>query len=59
MAFSRSGIAIQPEEEKQRVANRIKEVIQRGEDLTWLDEQTGVIEAPSVTRVVIMQRNLA
>ena len=47
------------EEEKQRIAKRIREVIQRGEGLTWLDDQAGVIEAPSVTRVVIMQRNLS
>lgn len=57
LAFSRSGVAIQPEEEKWHIAERIKEVIKRGEGLMWLDEQEGIIESPCVTWVVVMQRS--
>lgn len=56
LALSRSGCAVQPDDEKRYIVERIREVVERGEDLTWLDNQEGIIEGPTETRIVIMQR---
>ncbi|KAI5123345.1 hypothetical protein M0805_001768 [Coniferiporia weirii] len=55
-AFTRSGVAILPDEEKRKVREKIKAVVLRGDDLRWVDEKQGMFEVPYATTVVIMQR---
>ena len=51
-----SGIAIQPDEEKERIRGRIRTILDRAEDLVWVDEKEGILEFPFINHLVTFRR---
>lgn len=54
--LSGSGMAVQPEGVKEKVAAQIDEVLDRGDGLVWLDKEKGEFEQPFITLVVVIRR---
>lgn len=55
-ACSKSYIAVQPEEEKEKVRKCVREVVEKGEGLVWMDKEEGVFRYPYKTWVISFQR---
>jgi len=55
-AFSKSYIAILPDDEKKKVKEDVQAIVERGDDKVWTDEAQGVFEYPHKTYVVIANR---
>lgn len=55
-AFSKSYVAITPEEEKAVIRKKLTEIVERGDGKVWIDEAAGTFEYPYVTTVVVMQK---
>lgn len=55
-AFSKSFITMLPVDEKAKVENKIKEIVERGDGRKWVDESQGVFEYPYKCWVVIAKR---
>ncbi|KAI5114723.1 hypothetical protein M0805_007000, partial [Coniferiporia weirii] len=55
-AFTASVIAILPDDEKEKVPDKIKAIVSRGDGLVWLNEKEGIFEIPIANPVVIMRR---
>lgn len=51
-----SGIAILPDDEKDDLRKQIKTVLERGEELVWVDEKQGIFEVPRESPIVIFRR---
>ncbi|KAI5123349.1 hypothetical protein M0805_001770 [Coniferiporia weirii] len=58
-AYTRSGVALLSDDEKEKVGEKIKAIVLRGDGLVWVDEKEGIFEVPYATPVVIMQRKLS
>lgn len=56
-ASSKSYVAILPEDEKTKVREDVRTIVERGEDKVWTDEAQGVFEYPYKTYVVIAHKN--
>ncbi|KAI5117442.1 hypothetical protein M0805_007012 [Coniferiporia weirii] len=56
LVFTRSGVAILPDDEKLKIREEIKSIVERGDGLVWLDEKEGIFEVPFSNPVVVMQR---
>ncbi|THH05767.1 hypothetical protein EW145_g4557 [Phellinidium pouzarii] len=54
--FTRSGVAILPDEEKEKVREGIKVIVQRGDELVWVNKKEGILEVPFATPIVVIQR---
>ncbi|KAI5123364.1 hypothetical protein M0805_001785 [Coniferiporia weirii] len=54
--FSKSYIAVQPEENKKAIREMVKEVVERGDDKVWIDEAQGVFEYPYNAFVYVLRR---
>lgn len=57
--LSVSRIAVQPTEEKTKIAAKIAEMLESAEGLIWLDKEKGEFVLPLATNVVIMERKRA
>ncbi|KAF8580883.1 S-adenosyl-L-methionine-dependent methyltransferase [Ramaria rubella] len=55
-AFSKSYIAIQSKESKTHISNELTEIIKKGDDKIWIDEDQGLFEYPYINTVVIMRK---
>ncbi|KAI5123348.1 hypothetical protein M0805_001769 [Coniferiporia weirii] len=55
-AYTGSGVAILSDEEKQKVGERIKAIVLRGDDLVWVNEKEGIFEVPFASPVINIQR---
>ncbi|KAI0054448.1 S-adenosyl-L-methionine-dependent methyltransferase [Artomyces pyxidatus] len=55
-AFSKSYIAVQPDDVKAQIQEDIKQIVDRGDGRTWIDESEGLFEYPYKTYVVIIRR---
>ena len=53
---SKSYVAVQPEDEKQKVRQTVKNILDTGHDKVWIDEKEGIFEYPYKTYVVAMRR---
>ena len=53
---SKSHVAILPEEEKTKVRQGVKDIVQGGDGLTWIAQGEGVFEYPHQTLVVISRK---
>lgn len=51
-----SGIAILPDDEKEDLKEQIRAIVERGDELVWVDKERGIFELPRVTPVVIFRR---
>ncbi|THH04668.1 hypothetical protein EW145_g5346 [Phellinidium pouzarii] len=58
-AFTRSAVAILPDEGKEKVREGIRDIVQRGEDLKWTDKEKGLIEVPYSNLIVVFRRKPA
>ncbi|EMD38390.1 hypothetical protein CERSUDRAFT_82644 [Gelatoporia subvermispora B] len=58
-ACSKSFIAILEPEKKQQVVEGIHKILDKGEDLKWIDKENGVFEYPYTTTVVIARKKQA
>ena len=45
-------------EEKEKVVNTIKDIVQKGDGKVWIDEPQGIFEAPYKIPVLIMKRKI-
>ncbi|KAI5123342.1 hypothetical protein M0805_001767 [Coniferiporia weirii] len=54
--FTASVIAVLPDDEKQKLAEKAKTIIARGDGLVWLNKEEGIFEAPFASPVVILRR---
>ena len=50
---SKSYIAVLPEGERNKVCERVRELVQRSQDKVWIDENNGIFEYPYTTTVVL------
>ncbi|KAA1471123.1 S-adenosyl-L-methionine-dependent methyltransferase [Dentipellis sp. KUC8613] len=55
-AFSKSYVAVQPEDVKAEIKKDIQTIVERGDGKKWIDEANGVFEYPYRTYVIIMNR---
>jgi SAM-dependent methyltransferase len=55
-AFTKSYIAVLPEEQKRSVEQDVRNIVERGEDRIWIDQEKGVFEYPYKTYVVISRK---
>ncbi|EJD02306.1 WD40 repeat-like protein [Fomitiporia mediterranea MF3/22] len=53
---SKSYIAIQPPDVQKQVRERIREIVEKGEEKVWIDKEKGVFEYPYKTAVVVLRR---
>lgn len=53
-----SGVGSMSEETKEQMKEALKNVIQTGHDLVYIDKDAGVFEVPSVVPVLIMKRRV-
>jgi len=51
-----SAIAMQSDDEKKNTAEELKAIVEKGEDLVWLNEAEGIFELPMSTPVVVIRR---
>ncbi|KAL5489895.1 hypothetical protein ACEPAI_4727 [Sanghuangporus weigelae] len=51
-----SGVAMLPDDEKEKIKDGIRTIIDRGDGLVWADAQQGILEAPFVTLLVTFRR---
>lgn len=54
--MSKSYVAVQPEDIKTTIKADIAEIVQRGDEKQWVDEDKGLFEYPYRTLVVVFQR---
>ncbi|THH05762.1 hypothetical protein EW145_g4552 [Phellinidium pouzarii] len=54
--FTWSVVALLPDDEKEKVREGVKEIVQRGDDLVWVYKEEGTLEMPFATQVVVMHR---
>ncbi|KAI5117441.1 hypothetical protein M0805_007011 [Coniferiporia weirii] len=54
--FTASVIAVLPDDEKQKIAEKVKAIIARGDGLVWLNKEEGIFEVPFASPVVILRR---
>ncbi|KAH8116974.1 S-adenosyl-L-methionine-dependent methyltransferase [Phellopilus nigrolimitatus] len=52
--FSKSYIAVLPDEEKQKVRQDVKAIVEKGEDKVWINEEQGLFHFPYQTFVVVL-----
>ena len=57
-AMSKSPLAVQSDEGKKKAEEVLKEILQRGEGLKWIDQEAGVFEYPYTTEVVIVKQKV-
>ena len=55
-ASSKSYISVLPPDEKARVQAAIREIVQRGDDLQWVDKEKGLFKYPYKTLVVTSKK---
>ena len=55
-ALSKSYIAVLPPDEKAQVVQDIEKILEKGDDLKWIDKEKGIFEYPYGTLVVICKR---
>jgi hypothetical protein len=55
-ASSKSYISVLPPDEKARVQAGIREIVQRGDDLQWVDKERGLFKYPYKTWVVTSKK---
>ena len=53
--MSRSGIAIVPHE-KEKAKQQVREIIEKGDGLVWVDEKERILEVPFVIILVTFRR---
>lgn len=58
-ASSKSYVAILPDDQKAKVQQDIREVVDQGHDKVWVDEAQGLFEYPYKTWVVIARKRVA
>jgi len=56
-ASSKSYIAVLPEEEKDKVRQDVRAIVDKGEDKVWIAEDEGIFQYPYKCYVVIAQRS--
>ncbi|THH05765.1 hypothetical protein EW145_g4555 [Phellinidium pouzarii] len=56
LLFTRSGVAVLPDSEKEKVREGIKDIVQNSDDLVWVDKKGELLEVPFATLIVVMQR---
>ena len=55
-AFSKSYIAVLPEDEKAKVKKDVEEIVERGDGLVWSDKEKSEFEYPYKTYVVVLRK---
>ncbi|KAF8522242.1 S-adenosyl-L-methionine-dependent methyltransferase [Hysterangium stoloniferum] len=55
-AFTKSYIAIASEEDKDQIRAQLTEIVKRGDDKVWINEEAGTFEYPYVTTLIIMKK---
>ncbi|TFY77171.1 hypothetical protein EWM64_g6843 [Hericium alpestre] len=55
-AFSKSYVAVQPDDVKAKLTEDIKEIVERGDGKKWIDESQGIFEYPYKTYAVVLKR---
>lgn len=53
---SKSYIAVQTKEEQQAIRKSVDEILERGDDKVWVDQEKGLFEYPYNTFVVVLHR---
>ena len=43
-------------EEKEKAKAGIREILNKGDGMTWVDKEHGILEVPHVTLIYVMQR---
>lgn len=56
-ACSKSYITVLPQEKKDQVVSDLKVILERGDDLTWIDKEEGVLAYPYQTFIVISRKS--
>lgn len=51
-----SAIAAQSDDVQEEIALKLKTIIERGEDIKWVDEAEGIFEVPMATPIIIIRR---
>ncbi|THH05761.1 hypothetical protein EW145_g4554 [Phellinidium pouzarii] len=54
--FTWSVVAILPEDKKEKIRQGVKEIVQRGDGLIWVDKEEGTFEMPFAAQVVVFHR---
>ncbi|THH05772.1 hypothetical protein EW145_g4551 [Phellinidium pouzarii] len=54
--FTGSVVALLPDDEKEKIRREIKEIVQRGNGLVWVDKEKGMFEMAFAAQVVVMHR---
>ncbi len=54
--FSKSYISVLPDEEKAAVKSSVLDIVDRGDDLVWVDKEVGIFEYPYKTLVVVASK---
>jgi len=54
--FTKSYVAVLPDEEKAKLRNEIFAIVERGEGRRWVDEKNGMFEYPHKNLVVILRK---
>lgn len=54
--WSKSYITAQPKQVQDEIAERIKQILEDGQDRIWIDEKEGVFEYPYETNLYLMKR---
>ena len=52
--LSWAGVAVLPEQEKEAVKAKIRDIVKRGDGLVWKDENQGIFETPFVVEPIVI-----
>lgn len=55
-AFSKSYVAISPDEVKAQIRKSLTAIVEKGEGKEWIDEEAGAFKYPYITTVVILKK---
>ena len=55
-ALSKSPLAVQNDEVKKKAEETVKEIVEKGDGLKWIDQEKGVFEYPYKTQVVVIKQ---
>lgn len=54
-----SAVAVQGVEEKEKIKAEVRRIIQKGDELEWVDESKGLLKLPHETLMVFIHRKVA
>jgi len=51
-----SAVAVKTDEEKRKIAEHMKEIVEKGEDVVWVNKAEGILDAPMSTPLIVIRR---